>query len=198
MIQTQAVSGVQVLTIHASKGLEFDHVRLPFWIEGVMPHGRAVDEGGNAVEEERRLAYVAVTRARKTVGVSASLSVRNCPFIRQSGAEQSRFVMEMAKNRTVEFLKKGDNPPPLYRSAGDPSRPAAPVRHAASTARTEPVPQRAVPAMDPIELMVGDLSRSPEISEEEFLSRTGPGWSEADLDKMHYPEPESDWEPVPF
>jgi DNA helicase-2/ATP-dependent DNA helicase PcrA len=200
MSQTQAASGIQVLTIHASKGLEFDHVRLPFWIEGVMPHGRAVSEGGEAVEEERRLAYVAVTRARKTVGVSASLSVRNCPFIRQSGAEQSRFVMEMAQNRSVEFLKKSDNPPPLYRSAGDPSRPAAPIRHAVPVARSEYVAPRAVPAPDPIEVMVGDLSGVAEISEEEFFARAGPGWSEADLNMMPDIDPgmDTDWEPVPF
>jgi DNA helicase II / ATP-dependent DNA helicase PcrA len=200
MSQTQAASGVQVLTIHASKGLEFDHVRLPFWIEGVMPHGRAVDEGGEAVEEERRLAYVAVTRARKTVGVSAPITVRNCPFIRQSGAEQSRFVMEMSRNRSVEFVRKNDTPAHLFRSAGDPSRPAPPVRHAPVAARPEPIPQRAVPAPDPIETMVEDLSRYSEISEEEFFARSGPGWTEADLEMMPDPQVDTDpdWEPVPF
>ena len=57
---------VTIMTIHAAKGLEFDHVFLPGWEEGVFPSQRAIDEGGLAsLEEERRLAYVAITRARR-------------------------------------------------------------------------------------------------------------------------------------
>ena len=54
------------MTIHAAKGLEFDTVFLPGWEEGVFPSQRSLDEGGLAsLEEERRLAYVAITRARR-------------------------------------------------------------------------------------------------------------------------------------
>jgi DNA helicase-2/ATP-dependent DNA helicase PcrA len=57
---------VTIMTIHAAKGLEFDNVFLPGWEEGVFPSQRALDEGGlAALEEERRLAYVAITRARR-------------------------------------------------------------------------------------------------------------------------------------
>ena len=201
MGHAQAASGVQVMTVHASKGLEFDHVRLPFWIEGVMPHGRAVEEGDAAVEEERRLAYVALTRARKTVGVSAPLSVRGCPFIRQSGAEQSRFVTEMAANRSVEFVRKTDNPPPLFRtaavSAATPSTRPAPAP--ARSGSAPPPLTRDVPPPDPFDLMITDLSHAPEIGEEEFFSRNDPGWSEADLRLEPETMPEDDgWEPVPF
>ncbi len=57
---------VTIMTIHAAKGLEFDNVFLPGWEEGVFPSQRAIDEGGLAsLEEERRLAYVAITRARR-------------------------------------------------------------------------------------------------------------------------------------
>ena len=57
---------VTIMTIHAAKGLEFDTVFLAGWEEGVFPSQRALDEGGNAsLEEERRLAYVAITRARR-------------------------------------------------------------------------------------------------------------------------------------
>ena len=57
---------VTVMTIHAAKGLEFDTVFLVGWEEGVFPSQRALDEGGTAsLEEERRLAYVAITRARR-------------------------------------------------------------------------------------------------------------------------------------
>ena len=55
-----------IMTIHAAKGLEFDYVYLVGWEEGVFPSQRAMDEGGLAsLEEERRLAYVAITRARR-------------------------------------------------------------------------------------------------------------------------------------
>ena len=57
---------VTIMTIHAAKGLEFDTVFLAGWEEGVFPSQRSLDEGGNAsLEEERRLAYVAITRARR-------------------------------------------------------------------------------------------------------------------------------------
>ncbi|TCD05410.1 DNA helicase II [Erythrobacteraceae bacterium CFH 75059] len=57
---------VTIMTMHAAKGLEFDHVFLPGWEEGVFPSQRALDEGGTvSLEEERRLAYVAITRARR-------------------------------------------------------------------------------------------------------------------------------------
>jgi DNA helicase-2/ATP-dependent DNA helicase PcrA len=60
---------VTIMTIHAAKGLEFDNVFLPGWEEGVFPSQRALDEGGLAsLEEERRLAYVAITRARRRCG----------------------------------------------------------------------------------------------------------------------------------
>jgi DNA helicase-2/ATP-dependent DNA helicase PcrA len=60
------VEKVTIMTIHAAKGLEFDHLFLPGWEEGVFPSQRAMDEGGLAsLEEERRLAYVAITRARR-------------------------------------------------------------------------------------------------------------------------------------
>jgi len=62
---------VSLMTLHAAKGLEFDRVFLPGWEEGLFPHQRALDETGEkGLEEERRLAYVGLTRARKHAVVS--------------------------------------------------------------------------------------------------------------------------------
>ena len=59
---------VSLMTLHSAKGLEFDNVFLPGWEEGIFPNQRNIDEYGNkGLEEERRLAYVGITRARKKI-----------------------------------------------------------------------------------------------------------------------------------
>ena len=68
---------VNIMTLHAAKGLEFDTVFLPGWEEGLFPNQRALDEGGRrSLEEERRLAYVGLTRARKRAIVSFAANRR--------------------------------------------------------------------------------------------------------------------------
>ena len=61
--------------MHASKGLEFDVVFLPGWEEGLFPHQKSIDEKGESgLEEERRLAYVGITRAKKLAYISFSMN----------------------------------------------------------------------------------------------------------------------------
>ncbi len=66
---------VNMMTMHASKGLEFDVVFLPGWEEGLFPHQKSIEEKGqNGLEEERRLAYVGITRAKKKAIISFSMN----------------------------------------------------------------------------------------------------------------------------
>tara|TARA_B100000902_G_scaffold180424_1_gene173395 strand:+ start:4161 stop:6197 length:2037 start_codon:yes stop_codon:yes gene_type:complete len=66
---------INMMTMHAAKGLEFDVVFLPGWEEGLFPHQKSIEEKGqNGLEEERRLAYVGITRAKKKAIISFSLN----------------------------------------------------------------------------------------------------------------------------
>ncbi len=83
-----------LMTLHAAKGLEFDTVYLPGWEEGLFPHQRSLDESGLAgLEEERRLAYVGITRARRTSKISFAQNRRNRGLF--AAAVPSRFIDEL-------------------------------------------------------------------------------------------------------
>ncbi|MEM7775952.1 MAG: UvrD-helicase domain-containing protein [Pseudomonadota bacterium] len=85
---------VTLMTLHAAKGLEFDTVFLPGWEDGLFPSQRTMDESGLAgLEEERRLAYVGITRARKSARVSFAQNRRNRGLYQ--AAMPSRFVDEL-------------------------------------------------------------------------------------------------------
>src|SRR3546814_11534280 len=84
------------MTVHAAKGLEFDTVFLPGWEEGLFPNQRALDETGRrGLEEERRPAYVGLTRARKRVIVSFAANRRM--HRSWAAALPSRFVDDLHK-----------------------------------------------------------------------------------------------------
>ena len=85
---------VSMMTLHAAKGLEFDTVFLPGWEEGLFPSQRTLDEGGQkGLEEERRLAYVGLTRARKRAVVSHAANRRL--YANWQSSIPSRFVDEL-------------------------------------------------------------------------------------------------------
>ena len=93
---------INIMTIHSAKGLEFDAVFLPGWEEGLFPHQKSIDEKGvTGIEEERRLAYVAITRAKKDLYISFALQRKF--FGRQHdnydfySSLQSRFIDELDK-----------------------------------------------------------------------------------------------------
>jgi len=99
---------VSIMTLHGAKGLEFPAVFLPGWEDGLFPSQRSMDESGRAgLEEERRLAYVGMTRARELLTIS--FAANRHMYGRWQSALPSRFIDELPQNE-VEVL----TPPGLY------------------------------------------------------------------------------------
>ncbi len=98
---------VTIMTIHAAKGLEYDTVFLVGWEEGLFPSQRAIDEGGTrALEEERRLAYVAITRARRSATILHAANRRI--YGQWNSSIPSRFVGELpAEHHEAETTMSG-------------------------------------------------------------------------------------------
>ena len=97
---------VTLMTLHGAKGLEFDTIFLPGWEEGLFPHQRALDEGGvSALEEERRLAYVGLTRARKKAMVSFAANRR--VYGNWQSAIPSRFIDELPAENIEQSADQG-------------------------------------------------------------------------------------------
>ncbi len=92
---------INMMTMHAAKGLEFETIFLPGWEEGLFPHQKSIEEKGqNGLEEERRLAYVGITRAKKRAIISFSMN----RFYQGDWIESmaSRFIEELPE----KYLEK--------------------------------------------------------------------------------------------
>ena len=140
---------VNLMTLHSAKGLEFDTVFLPGWEEGLFPNQRAMEENGlAALEEERRLAYVGLTRARHRAYVSFAANRRI--HGQWQNTIRSRFVDELPLDH-VEIIAELGLQPGAMSDGGWTSTievpPVSPWRPAASPRRplltsTGPVPRR--------------------------------------------------------
>jgi len=136
---------VSIMTLHAAKGLEFDTVFLPGWEEGTFPHQRAIDDKAKSgLEEERRLAYVGITRARKNLYILSAANRRI--YGQYQSSIPSRFIEELPQENIEKInLNNGFNFPAPSSNFEDgasyspkPSPYAPTKKSSTGTARTSP------------------------------------------------------------
>jgi DNA helicase-2/ATP-dependent DNA helicase PcrA len=97
---------VSLMTLHAAKGLEFEAVFLPGWEEGLFPHQRSLDQDGlSGLEEERRLAYVGITRAKKEAIILHAANRR--VYNQWQNALPSRFIEELPSDNIDQISERG-------------------------------------------------------------------------------------------
>lgn len=99
--ERKIIDAVNIMTIHSAKGLEFDNVFLPNWQEGVFPSPKSVEEGH--IEEERRLAYVAITRAKRRLYISNS-KYKTTDGNTIVNIEESEFLKEIKNSDSIEII----------------------------------------------------------------------------------------------
>ena len=107
---------VQLMTLHAAKGLEFPHVFLMGVEEGILPHRNSIDEGN--IEEERRLAYVGITRARQSLTIT--MASKRKQFGEIHNTTPSRFLDELPQD-DLEREGFGDSNPEVAKEKGQQS-----------------------------------------------------------------------------
>ena len=140
---------ISIMTLHGAKGLEFDEVFLPGWEEGLFPSSRSLDANGQAgLEEERRLAYVGLTRARRRAVIC--FANRRRMFSKWADTLPSRFLADLpAEHINGTLAGQGNNPGGYHESAAPylPTRPPArtplievQARRLDSTPRPTPYP----------------------------------------------------------
>lgn len=135
--ETQGNDMISLMTLHAAKGLEFDVVFLPGWEEGVFPHQRALDESGQkGLEEERRLAYVGITRAKQRLIITHAANRRI--YNQWQSSLPSRFITEIPDEH-VDKLSGG-----AYGTAPSRSQWGAEVASIMAQAQTRKEPEFSV------------------------------------------------------
>ncbi len=143
-------NSVRLMTLHAAKGLEFPVVYLPGWEEGIFPSQRSIDENGlKALEEERRLAYVGITRAREEARIS--FVANRQVYGRWTNQIPSRFVDELPIDNVEATSQTG------YASQGWQSQQSRWDRAGYEPNYTK---REAAPAATPYAAGAGDPSRS--------------------------------------
>ncbi|APZ98158.1 DNA helicase II [Sphingopyxis sp. QXT-31] len=163
--QNDDTETVTIMTIHAAKGLEFDHVFLAGWEDGVFPSQRSMDEGGTAsLEEERRLAYVAITRARERASIYHAANRRI--YGQWMSSIPSRFIAEIPPEH-VDMENSFGGGQSLWRAnwsaQGDPFAHVA-ERQPARTMTRGPAWQRAVAASSTVTHAPAPSERGPAAS----------------------------------
>jgi DNA helicase-2/ATP-dependent DNA helicase PcrA len=180
---------VSLMTLHAAKGLEFDTVFLPGWEEGLFPSQRSMDENGlKGLEEERRLAYVGLTRARRRALVSYAANRRI--HGNWQSAIPSRFVGELPEAHLEISAEPGLSPRaeyirPLQDWAGPVAMGAADARRAGATLASRPPPTiegRGIPLRDAELRRVGGFSPGDRVFHQKFGYGTVRGVEDNKLD----------------
>ncbi len=104
--EAESTDKVSIMTLHSAKGLEFPIVYLPGWEEGLFPHQRSLDENGiKGLEEERRLAYVGITRAKEVSRISFAANRR--VYNQWSSTLPSRFIDELPADQVEIVAETG-------------------------------------------------------------------------------------------
>lgn len=142
---------VSLMTIHNAKGLEFDLVVLAAFEEGLLPHGRSIEAGEDALEEERRLCYVAITRARKQL-VLVHADTRTSGGMVGVPRMPSRFLREIPPSLLEHHTSRG-------RFGGGGLAPRESAAGRSDTQWTDDVPEFREPQAATQELEAGQLVR---------------------------------------
>ncbi len=163
---------ITLLTLHTAKGLEFDHVFLTGMEEGTFPHSRSLNDN-QELEEERRLCYVGMTRARETLTLSRAVYRRSYGSERLRASEPSRFLSEipgdLIETAPGSLAEAGQTrryePDPEYSYSRDEFvrrvRYNTPAREPAPKAPRTPRPQPSRIKQDPSNPLIGQRVRHP-------------------------------------